>query len=609
MKLFKQLLGFTLAIAAIAVLLVLIRLTQTVDADRHIARLAAMQKINDLDVELNRAVTLNRVATLARAGEDKFRIIDDLGVATEVLESGPLALRGVSEDIDAALDNFQQVAGDKFALAFDFDIRYAQVSQRMIRSVDAVPIFIAQARAQAPDNADLQQALTRMQSEVMALVVEATPETERVEAIEARLSEIYALADADNQILMTALNRLRGSARDVIGDKRELQERLDAFFATPSAQALQAVQDTYVAHHESLVAESAQYRTYLAAYAVILLLILALLGLRLSRAFRETDAANAALSAANENLESQVEERTRDLSQTLNELKSSQAQLIQSEKMASLGQMVAGVAHEINTPLGYARGNTEIVRSSLAELGSILSVQGEALKMVMDGQADEQSLMQILTEAHQLNEELAPMDLAAELDNLLNDTEHGLGAISELVSSLKDFSRVDRSRNDVFDVNQGIESALKICQNQLKSGITVSKVFGQIPEIECSPSQINQIFLNIINNAAQAIENTGRQDGRIFIHTSANDEAVTIRFLDNGCGMSEKVRRRIFEPFFTTKPVGQGTGLGMSIIFRIIEDHGGSIDVRSVEGKGSEFIVRLPRRQAEDMAEPTAQAA
>lgn len=604
MKLLKRVVAALLAVAAIAVLVLLIRLTQTTDGDLHLERIESLQKINALDVALNRAVTVNRVSNLKLAGEDKTTIIANLGDAMDGLIEGPLALRGLSPEIDAAVENFIEVAGDKFVLTFDFDIRYTQVANRLSKTVNAVPLFARNVLAESAENDAIAQLTDVIQAQVMVITVAAKADEAQVADIRSNLDKLKALgAESGNEKLPRLISNFRRAATDVIGDKNELSERLEAFFATPTSQALQAVQDTYVQWHNGEVAAAAQYRTYLAAYAAILLLILAWLGWRLIRSFRQLDDANDALVAANENLEGQVAERTKNLSLTLNELKSSQAQLIQSEKMASLGQMVAGVAHEINTPLGYARGNAGIVKTSLAEIGEVCSSQSNALQMLSSDNASEEDIASALTEAITKIEEVNPDELIEDLDNLLDDTDHGLVQISELVASLKDFSRVDRSRNDQFNVNSGIESSLKIAQNQIKQGIEIRKMFAELPEIECSPSQVNQIFLNIITNALHAIEATGRDDGKLFIRTELDTDYVKIRFLDNGCGMSAEVKKKIFEPFYTTKPVGQGTGLGMSIIFRIIEDHGGDIDVKSVIDKGTEFILRLPIKQSKETKE------
>ena len=234
-----------------------------------------------------------------------------------------------------------------------------------------------------------------------------------------------------------------------------------------------------------------------------------------------------------------------------------------------------------------------MVRDSLVELRSVISAQDHALAVLTAEEMSEEQAAKALTDAHAKREEVNPTELAGDLDLLLKDAGHGLTQIAELVGSLKDFSRVDRSRHDMFGVNHGIESALKIAHHDLKDRIEVVREYGELPEIECAPSQINQVFLNLITNAAQAIEGPGQ----IRIRTAREGDKVAVRIRDSGCGMPDEVKAKIFEPFFTTKAVGQGTGLGLSIVFRIIEDHGGRIEVDTAPGKGTEFTIRLPLKQ------------
>jgi two-component system, NtrC family, sensor kinase len=586
------------AVAAIGLLAFLVWMTQTVDNDLHLQRRYNIRVVDALDLGLNRAVTQVGVSTMVNVADTRAVTTAQLGEALDALENGPTSLRGLHPSVDQALDRFLDTVESKFELAFDFEARNIRTNQLLIGGMDAVPVAADALLALAdPATAEtLAAPLAQIRNEITTYGVVQTPTNE--DSIRALLEEIATAVDGQSEEVLAAAQRLRSAASNVISDKKELVERVSEFLATPTAAELQSVEQAYMSWHGQQAEIANQYRLWLAAYAGILLLILAWLGVRLRRSY-------LALDSANEHLEEQVEARTKDLSKALDELKASQSQLIQSEKMASLGQMVAGVAHEINTPLGYARSNAEIVRTSLTDLRSLIEAQTRALNLMTREDAEVEDVADALATAQGVAESLNASELVGELHSLLGDADHGLQQIAELVGSLKDFSRVDRSRNDLFNINDGIDAALKICQNQIKHRVEVHKTYGKLPQIECSPSQLNQVFLNLINNAAQAIDG----EGKIHIHTTAEAQGVAIRVLDNGCGMSEDVRRRIFEPFFTTKPVGKGTGLGLSIVFRIIEDHGGSIEVRSSPGKGSEFIVRLPLTQHQKSAEPDAPAA
>jgi two-component system NtrC family sensor kinase len=586
---------------AIGALVFLLRMTQSVDSGLHLQRLDNLQAINNLDAQFNRVLTQAHVAALMTEGDERAVLTDQLGNALDALTQGPQSLKGLSPELDKALDQFLDTIQDKVLLGLDFQARTTQANQRLLNSATSVPAkvdaLVAAAtpagRAKAFDLGE------QLKAQVVSLSV--TPSPTNQPDIKALVDGLSQLATTQPQPYKGALEQLRGSAQDVIQDKEELVNTLRKFLDRPTGPQLQLVEKAYSAWYAGQVAKAGQYRLALAVYAGVLLLVLGWLGLRLRSSYRELDRANASLVRANETLEQQVETRTHDLSAALTDLRASQAQLIQSEKMASLGQMVAGVAHEINTPLGYARSNTDIVRTALADVRGLCSAQDRALGLMSQADASDEEVAAALAEAESRRGELNPDELMGDLHGLLEDTDHGLGQIAELVSSLKDFSRLDRSRNDLFNVNDGIDSALKICQNQLKGRVEVVKQYGTLPQIECSPSQLNQVFLNLFTNAAQAIDG----EGRIYVHTLLDGEDVSVRILDTGCGMSEEVRSHIFEPFFTTKPVGKGTGLGLSIVFRIVEEHGGTIEVRSTPGKGSEFVIRLPQRQK--VRAPTAQ--
>ncbi|WP_020648077.1 DAHL domain-containing protein [Solimonas variicoloris] len=593
-----------LAAVALGILIFLVRMTQSVDTDLHRARLELLRRADNLDIALNRAFTQTRASSLTDAAADRSKITAELGATLDALDKGEQALRGLTPELDRSLDAFLDTIDSKFELGFDFEARSTLLTQRAINTIDAVPARIATATAALPPGAPeaLRTLLGQLQSQITNYGVTPTPTN--APEIRATLDELDKLSAAQPAPLRDAVRELRTLGEQALDDKGELVGMFREFLSRPTGAQLQAVEQAYLGWYESQLAEVNRYRLILAAYTALLLLILAWLGLRLRRSYRELDRANAELSHANEHLEEQVETRTHDLSQALDELRASQAQLVQSEKMASLGQMVAGVAHEINTPLGYARSNAEIVRGSLADLRQLCGAQNRALDLLTDERAREDEVAQAMATAQALRESIDAEALAGDLDGLLADTDHGLLQIAELVASLKDFSRVDRSRHDLFNVNDGLDSALKIAHNQLKGRVEVIRQYGALPAIECSPSQLNQVFLNLITNAAQAIVEAGQENGRIYLHTQAEGDGIAIRILDTGVGMSEDVRARIFEPFFTTKPVGHGTGLGLSIVFRIIEDHGGRIEVRSTPGKGSAFTIRLPLRQPRANAAP-----
>ena len=293
-------------------------------------------------------------------------------------------------------------------------------------------------------------------------------------------------------------------------------------------------------------------------------------------------------------MEGRGAQRNRVLRKALIDLKESQTQLVQSEKMASLGQMVAGVAHELNTPLGYVKNNVQLLHELTAPLLDLAEVQARLGDCLADPDCSEAELAQAFVSATEARTRAAPELLVDDLAQLFDDTHYGLQQIGELVVGLKDFARLDRAMSEEVDLNDCIRSALVIARNGIKDKADVHLQLGELPRIACAPSQINQVLLNLLNNAAQAMDGFGR----IQLKSWADTQQVLISVQDNGRGMPPEVLARIFDPFFTTKPVGQGTGLGLSISFKIIQDHGGNIRVVSEPGRGTRFLISLPYGQA-----------
>lgn len=301
------------------------------------------------------------------------------------------------------------------------------------------------------------------------------------------------------------------------------------------------------------------------------------------------------LEEANTTLEQRVKERTADLAKAYKKLKSSQAQLVQSEKMASLGQMVAGVAHEINTPLGYVKSNVEMTQELFSQTEEMVNAYDALMHTLLSGgeDVDEEMLNAQISEVTEIATMFKEDNTFEETRNLFQDSIYGVEQISELVMNLKDFSRLDQARVDQVSMHDCIDSALNIGKNVVKHKAEIEKHFDpDLPRVPCSPSQINQVFLNMVSNAAQAI---GHDHGKITIKTSYDDQFVYVTIQDNGKGIPKDVMAKIFDPFFTTKPIGEGTGLGLSISYQIINQHKGKIKVASQEGKGTKFLICLPR--------------
>ncbi|MBD2002077.1 MULTISPECIES: ATP-binding protein [Cyanophyceae] len=283
--------------------------------------------------------------------------------------------------------------------------------------------------------------------------------------------------------------------------------------------------------------------------------------------------------------EEALREQATKLSQTLQELQQTQSQLIQTEKMSSLGQMVAGIAHEINNPINFIYGNLEHTSEYLQDL----------LRLVHIYQQHPYSSPEI----EEVSEEIDLEFITEDVPKMLSSMKVGAKRIQQMVLSLRNFSRLDEAEVKDVNLHEGIDSTLLILSNKLKKEVKVIKQYGNLPLIECYPAQINQVFMNIISNAIDALLTDEKKSNKqIIIKTiKTSDNQIQVRIRDNGLGIALPIKDKIFDPFFTTKPVGQGTGLGLSICYQIIEKHGGKISVNSQIGEGTEFAIALPLKQ------------
>lgn len=297
-------------------------------------------------------------------------------------------------------------------------------------------------------------------------------------------------------------------------------------------------------------------------------------------------------------LEQKITERTKALEQTLSDLKDAQIQLVESEKMASLGQLTAGIAHEINNPINFVKSNVKPLQMDVRDLFELINRYQKLHTMT------EQKTLPLLNEIKSFEQEIDPDFIKEEIQNLIGGIEEGAERTAEIVRSLRNFSRLDESELKVANVHEGIDSTLVLLKNTIPEYIQIIKHFDADSDIECYPSKLNQVFMNILTNAIQAIkakENISNE--KIVISTRTVNDNMEISIKDSGVGMTEEVRHKIFDPFFTTKEVGEGTGLGMSITFKIIERHQGKITVVSTPGCGTEIIINIPYEQPNTLNE------
>jgi len=285
--------------------------------------------------------------------------------------------------------------------------------------------------------------------------------------------------------------------------------------------------------------------------------------------------------------EKELIEKNEQLEEALHRANDMQEHLILTEKMASLGQITAGVAHEIKNPLGFVKANIDPLKRDINDLLQLL----ETYDSVIHGQKNQDQFSEI----ESLKEELDFDNLVREIHLLLEGIKEGAGRTTEIVKSLGKFSRTGEEQLVMGDVHEGIDSTLTLLSGEISSAISIQKEYGDLPEIEGFPGKLNQVFMNILSNAVQAIG----QKGEIVIKTRLDEHMVHISITDSGKGMTEEVRKRIFEPFYTTKEMGKGSGLGLAISYNIISQHHGKIIVNSEPGKGTEFILSIPMKQPE----------
>ncbi len=309
----------------------------------------------------------------------------------------------------------------------------------------------------------------------------------------------------------------------------------------------------------------------------------------------------ARLENMNASLEETVRKRTGIIEKIYDELKMKDAQILQQEKMASIGVLAAGIAHEINNPVGYINSNLEVLQDNVKDIVSYIKKLEDIFPTLLQSEREEESIQALARELKETRSEMRMEDVFQDIGEIIQESKQGLDRIKRIIIDLKKFSHTDENKVEWADINQELESTLNIVANELKYKAKLVKELGTLPPLECFPHQLNQVFMNILVNAVQAIE----EQGTIYIQTFLKEDSIYVVIRDTGSGIAAENLQKIFDPFFTTKAVGKGTGLGLYIAYGIIEKHQGKISVQSGIGKGTTFTIQLPIHPAHASAGAT----
>ena len=567
------------ALALVAVLAFLYDKTQAVDMREQGEVLDTLRLLKEIDTRWDIEVLRARLESGSEPPAPARREI-----AAQALQSLESALRKTpSPSLAAGLPELRRAILEKERLVQKFRAEDAGAKDALAELFRRASEARAQAAERKPPLPALDAALSQLvaaASRYFAFAQEA-----QSKGMEAALADLQTAQSALAEPLRSQLLQLSGAAETLLKRRAAEQQTFDTLSSLTSGPRLDTLTTQFNRELEATVSDKERFRVYLIAYAGALLILIAWLGSK--------------IRAANLSLEHRVRDRTLELSEALDQLKESEAQLIQSEKMSSLGQMVAGIAHEINTPLAYVKNSLGTVSDRLGDLSGAIEHCEKLLALLKAGHnADRDELSRQFARASSAIAQLRQQGATEELASLVKDGLYGTGQMAEIVGNLKDFSRLDRSKVTSFNLNEGLNSTLVLAKHMLKS-VKVDKHLGDIPPVVCSPSQVNQVFLNLVTNAVQAMENGA---GTLTLTTRSEDGGVALEVADTGKGIAEDVLPKIFDPFFSTKEVGKGTGLGLSVSYKIVQQHGGRIDVESTPGVGSRFTVWLPFRPPAELA-------
>jgi len=533
-----------------------------------LASLAEMKQIDALwsadvlSLELGLNPNYDSVAAPVGRLAEHYRTIETLTAGDPV----------ESRDLPSSLAAYRSAMDDKIRIVERIKAQYSIISNSSrLLPIAAADLFAElEGSADRPSDASIANLLTRIVIDVASYIV--TPNEQLRQVIDDQMTALREAAGRTSPEAASKADTLLAHMAVILRQKQLGTRLIMDLTAVPTAQAIDRLQRDA----QALEADQNRYRSLLRDLMLVcsflLVLATAWAAYLLRRHYTRLNQDNSALQQANED---------------------AQSQLIQSSKLSAMGQMVAGITHEINTPLAYVKAVFCLIRDQMADLHAARISAPGVIADLRPGTADG----------------MMPEDQLGELNMLIDEGLHGLDEITNLIITMKNFSRLDKGRLEYVDIEEALDNAALIARSEVKYIADTVKEYGKIPKIHASATQLKQVFLNLINNAAHAMADQPSR-GKLTLRTRAETEdSIRIEIEDSGTGIPADVLPKIFDPFFTTKDVGKGTGMGLSICYRIIQTHGGTISAKSRPGAGTTFIIILPHRARADSEHRLEQAA
>jgi signal transduction histidine kinase len=549
--------------------------TQTLNLDQHYQLLNQLRSLKTLDAVVNTDLLKTRFGLVGsydplvlhwRQFQDQFHTINGQVSALKLTNQSALSnqfqvLQNAVNDKDTTIEQFKS----QNSVLYN-SLRYFPIVSRDLMATEPL----------------LEPIVNRLLQDILMYNLDATTDLRPHIATTLSQLETQPRSPATKNKLVTVIVH----GRAIVRLQSDVETLVTTLLSLPTDKALNDFATIYEHYYKQRLKAKNGYQILLYLIAIFLLLCGAV------RFWRDAER----IKAANQWLEQKVNEQTQELRQALQTLQRSQAQLIHAEKMTGLGQLVAGIAHEVNNPINFIYGNLTHVQEYMGNLLHLVDLY-------------QQHYGDPVPEIDHTLESIDINFLRLDLPKLLQSMEMGAERISDIVTSLRTFSRKDEVDYKATNLHDGIDSSLLILDHRLKStaarpAIAVQKHYGDLPLVECHPGQLNQVFMNLIANAIDALETATAPQPMITIQTEliqshASASSVYIRITDNGSGIPKEIQTRLFEPFFTTKPVGKGTGLGLSISYQIVtQQHRGLLECVSQVGQGAEFVVKIPIQQS-----------